>query len=181
MSDLSKLPALLAAQDWPRAERLLRRAAAAKGAPASVFYNLGKVLEAAGKGGQSRAWYRKAVAADPAHAHAWFELARAALDQDDWPAAADGFAAALRLSPDDTDAARNLMRVALRLGRWDQARQAAGLLDDDEAVQARYRAAAELGEETGALQAQLLRSGARQMALTTLTRTAKGRIPLRLP
>ena len=44
MKDQTSLPALLAAKDWPAAERLLRRLAKGKAPQPAVFYNLAKVL-----------------------------------------------------------------------------------------------------------------------------------------
>ncbi|MEO1470769.1 MAG: hypothetical protein AAFV86_17125, partial [Pseudomonadota bacterium] len=61
MAGLDKLPVLLAARDWEAAERLLRRAARARGAAPEVFYNLARVLEEAGRGAQSAHWLEKAV------------------------------------------------------------------------------------------------------------------------
>ncbi len=182
MTHQADLQALLAAQDWPGAERLLRRAAKSKSANASTYYNLGKVLEVAGKPEQSGAWYKKAVSADPGHANAWFELGRWAIDGRDWPLAAKAFAKAAALAPDDPDAWRNLGRVTLRLGHWDQAQVAWARFDDDEARLAQYRIAAERGKDTSVLRAALLRDPAlRPEVLKTLVRTAKGRVPLQFP
>ncbi|SMX44977.1 Tetratricopeptide repeat protein [Actibacterium lipolyticum] len=182
MVNLSQLPRLLQQQDWPAAERLLRRAAKDKAATAAVFYNLGKVLEAAGKPAQTAAWYRKAVAKDPNHANAWFELGRAQLANHDFAGAEGAFAKAAALSPDDGDALLNLARIRLRLGKWDTARAAwAQLPESAERTAAMYRIAAELGAPTAELRRALLADpAARATALKALTRTAKGSLPLRL-
>ncbi|MHC0053471.1 tetratricopeptide repeat protein [Actibacterium sp. D379-3] len=182
MVDLSTLQAKLAAQDWAGAERLLRRAAQDRRAPAQVFYNLGKVLEAAGKPQQSGPWYRKAVAGDPAYALAWFELGRWAVAADDLALAEKAFAKAVDLAPEDADAWRNLGRVRLRLGQWAAARIAWARFADGEARSALYRIAAELGEDVQDLQRGLLADPAlRPEAMKALTRVARGRVPLRFP
>ncbi|MBC58090.1 MAG: hypothetical protein CL814_14310 [Confluentimicrobium sp.] len=183
MVDVSSLPALLQAEDWAGAERLLRRAAKDRRAPAQVFYNLGKVLEAGGKAPQSGAWYRRAVAVEPGYANAWFELGRWAVAAEDLVLAEQAFARAARLAPQDLDAWRNLGRVRLRRGQWAQARTAwLHLGDDAEARVALYRVTAELGEDTGAARAALLSDPAlRPQAMKALTRVAKGAVPLRFP
>ncbi|WP_299966363.1 tetratricopeptide repeat protein [uncultured Roseobacter sp.] len=181
MVDLATLPALLAAQDWPRAEKLLRRAAQKRDAPAEVFYNLAKVLEALDKPEQSRRWLKRAVTQRPGYASAWFELGRAALASRDLPAARDAFARAARLDPADADARRSLGRVALRLCDWDLAAQCFEGGEDTEARHARYRIAAETGQAQAADRAALWSDGsARALTLRTLTRVARGTLPLRL-
>lgn len=183
MMDMTALQARIAAQDWAGAERMLRRAAKSKGAGAQVFYNLGKVLQAGGKGAQSGAWFKKAVAADQGYAIAWFELGRWAIDADDLTLAERCFDKAAMLAPDDADAWRNLGRVRLRLGDWAAARTAWDRLGEDaEVLTARYRIAAELGEDTAALQATLLaQADMRPEAMKALVRVAKGSVPLRFP
>ncbi|MCU9850034.1 tetratricopeptide repeat protein [Defluviimonas sp. WL0024] len=183
MSNLDRLPHLLAARDWIAAERLLRRAVALSGAPASVFYNLAKVIEMRGRAPQNLPWLRKAVAADPAHAAAWFELGRTLIGAGDPAAAERAFTKALALTPGDADARRNLARLRLRLGDWQAAIEAAhGLPEDREVLVLRYRAACELGQDaTPHLKALLSDAASRPEALTAMIRVAKGRIPLRLP
>ncbi len=181
MADTDALPALLASSDWGSAERLLRRAAQRAGAGADVFYNLALVLDRAGKGAQSGAWLLRAVARRPDYAAAWFELGRWRLDARDLWGARHAFACAGTLDPADADARRNLGRVALRLGRWDEAARTFAGADDAEARIARYRIAAETGEDARPLLDRLLAGGApRQAVLTAMTRTARGRIPLHL-
>ncbi|MDD8021952.1 MAG: tetratricopeptide repeat protein [Paracoccaceae bacterium] len=183
MNDLARLPQMIAAQDWAGAAHLLRRVAAHPGAPAQVHYNLAKVLEAQGEGAQMLPWLHRAVQRDPSYALAWFEIGRAEIAAGDLSAAAVAFARAWALDPRDDDAVRNLMRVALRLGDWAQARQAARALpqSDAEALAARYRCACELGEAAEDLRARLLADPQiRPVALKALTRVAKGSLPLRL-
>ncbi|MEH6647296.1 tetratricopeptide repeat protein [Sulfitobacter sp.] len=118
MSDQKKLGALLTAQDWTAAERLLRRLAKGKAPPPEVFYNLAKVLEAAGKPDQMAVWLKRAVAANPRYAVAWFELGRVALGAGDLEEAYVAFQHAVNLKSNDADARRNLGRIAMRLGKW---------------------------------------------------------------
>ncbi|QFT98649.1 Anaphase-promoting complex, cyclosome, subunit 3 [Roseovarius sp. THAF8] len=181
MADLSRLPALLQAEDWAAAERLLRRAANAKSAPAEVFYNLAKVLEESGKSGQRVQWLRRAVLRRSDYAKAWFELGRAELEALDLRAAHRAFDKAHKLDPGDSDARRMFARLCLRLGQWDKAETAFGNAEDAEARLARYRIAAETGRSTRAdRHALLLDQSLRPQALKALTRTAKGAIPLNL-
>lgn len=182
MVQLVKLPQLLAAEDWSAAEKLLRRAAGAKGAGAQVFYNLAKVIEMRGGGAKRIAWLKKAVAADARYGAAWFELGRAQIEAGDWAAAEMAFARALALDPADVDARINLARLRLRLGDWTGARVAcAGLAETGEVLAILYRAACELGEDAADLQDRLLADPAERVrALKALTRVAKGSVPLRL-
>jgi tetratricopeptide (TPR) repeat protein len=183
MIDLTRLPQMIAAQDWAGAAQLLRRAAAHPAAPAQVHYNLAKVLEAQGQADQMLPCLRRAVLRDPNYARAWFEIGRAEVATGDLPAARLAFRQAWALDPCDGDAARNLMRVALRLGEWAEAARAAAALPetDAEALAARYRCACELGEPAQDLRARLLADPQiRPVALKALTRVAKGALPLRL-
>lgn len=169
----------IAAQDWEKAERALRKAAKAKAAPAQVFYNLAKVLEAAGKPTQMRTWLKRAVATDPQYEIAWFELGRAELRARAFEPALRAFERAATLDPTDQDARRNAARIALRLGQWDKARSGFGDAPDFEARAARYRIAAEQGAATKTEQEDLLRTpDHRPAALKALTRTSRGSIGL---
>lgn len=182
MTDLRALPHLIQTRDWPRAEALLRAAADQPNAPAEVFYNLAKVLEARGKWTDAGPWLDRAVAARDGYANAWFELGRWAVDTGEYPKAFGAFQRAVALDPDDSDARRNLGRVALRLGEWDVAQTAFTGETDVEAQIALYRAATERGEDARSQLADLLaRTDARPAVFKAMTRTAKGRVPLRLP
>ncbi len=181
MKDIGALPALLAAKDWPAAERLLRRIAKGKAPPPAVFYNLAKVLELAGKPDQMKQWLQRAVAANPGYGLAWYELGRVALDHGALEDALTAFLRTSALMPDDADAQRNLGRVALRLGDWDKAATCFAAHDDPEARLARYRIAAETGSDTRELRDALLAEREwRPEVIRTLTRTAKGSVPLNL-
>lgn len=181
MKDLSFLPALLAAKDWPAAERLLRRFAKGKAPHSAVFYNLAKVLEAGGKPDQKKHWLERAVAANPSYGLAWFELGRVALEHNALSDALAAFVRASVLMPDDADTQRNLGRVALRLGDWDIATDCFLAHSDQEARLARYRIAAETGSDITDLRDALLAERSwRPEVIKTLTRTAKGSVPLNL-
>lgn len=181
MKNLNYLPVLLAAKDWPAAERLLRRLAKGKAPQPAVFYNLAKVLEAGGKPDQMKHWLEKAVAANPSYGVAWFELGRIALDHGALTDALTAFVRALALMPNDSDTRRNLGRVALRMGDWDRAKDCFAAQNDPEARLARYRIAAETGSDTTKLRDALLAECSwRSEVIKTLTRTAKGSVPLNL-
>lgn len=180
---LAQLPRLLARQDWTGAEALLRKAAV-KGASAPVFYNLAKVLEMQGKGREMAPWLEKAVAADPRHVNAWFELGRLRMDVvEDLPGAEAAFAKVVALGADDADAWRNLARLRLRMADWRGCAAAlAHLPEDRETLPMSYRVACERGEDAKELRARMLADPTlRPAALKALTRVAKGTLPLRLP
>lgn len=179
MDAMKPLPAMLAAQDWTSAERLLRRLSKSKSAPPEVFYNLAKVLEASDKNSQIVTWLKRAVAANPQYASAWFELGRHQLEGGALEGAFHAFEKAHLCNPSDSGSKRNLGRVALRLGYWDLAAHCFSGQQDSEAQLARYRIAAETGMETVDLRDALLaETNMRPSVLKTLTRTAKGSFPL---
>lgn len=178
MTDLSSLPALLAAADWARAEALLRRAAKARGAPPQVFYNLGKVLMERGKPTQALTWLRRAVKTAPEYTHAWFELGRAAVESGDLETGQTGFIRALVLAPGDEDAARNLLAIAMQLGDWKTAETALSALPEDETRAARYVLTSEAGD--GGFDAARAYLDAAPGDVKTLTRAGRGVMPFRL-
>lgn len=181
MSKIQDLPQLISQENWSAATAVLKREAGKSGAPAHIFYNLAKVLQAGGKWKQSGKWLRRAILKDSNYQIAWFELGRWALEYRELQLAYEAFRKSSELNPDDTDAKRNAARLALRLGKWAQAREYWQAFTDIEAEQARYRIAAELGENIHDLRAKLLANqNARPEAIKTMTRTAKGSIPLRL-
>ncbi len=182
MAKLDDLPRLIQSQDWSSAERVLRKAAQGKSASAEIFYNLAKVLEQVGKPEQRAAWLKRAVARRPDYALAWFELGCIALEDGESDAALKAYQKAWEADPSDSDARRMVARLSLRLGRWEDARNALQEDQDTEALMLRYRIAAEMGDATPALRDGLLQDAAsRPEALRTLTRVAKGSIPLSLP
>lgn len=182
MKGLENLPGMLAAGDWPAAEKLLLRAARARGAGVPVFYNLGRVMMEQGKWRPAQTWLKRALAADPRHANAWYELGRAALELEDLQTALRAFAKSVEAAPDDADARISLGRVALRLGDHARVREALAPLAgrDAEVDGMLYRAAAELRlPEAAELQAALWERDPAQ-ALKAVTRASKGRLSLQL-
>lgn len=183
MKALERLGEKLAAGDWAGAERLLKRAAKTKGAPPSVFYNLGKVNLEMGRARPAMTWLKKATQADPARAEFWFELGRAAVMAEDLATARDAFAAALERAPGDKDARTNLGRVVLRLGDYAAARESwTPLAGEPEADVALYRIAAELREADVAERRRALLADLpnRAQAIKALTRVSAGAVPLDL-
>ena len=182
MATLADLPSLFAAKDWPTAERLLRKAAKNRKAPAEIHYNLGKVLEAQGRKAQAINYFKRAVALKPGYAAAWFEMGRMMMDTGDLAAALPVFEKAARLDPADRFAPRNIGRIALRLGLWDKVDAAYAECDDDEALMALYRSAAEQRKNSAPqmLADALARADRRPVALRMMTRTARGSIPRRI-
>lgn len=180
---LEKLAEILIAGDWAGAEALLEPLAVRPDAHPSLVYNWGKVLIELDRPGEAARALRRVVAADPTHVNGWFELGRAAVLREDYETAYDAFEQAHVIDPDDADATRNFARVALRLGCWDEARDAwEALLPDWEAEIALYRIATETrGLDAGQRRATLLETHPdRHAVVMALVRTSKGAIPLDL-
>lgn len=180
MENFDKIPKLILNQDWIAAERLLKKAAQSKNASPDVFYNLAKVLEARNKYRQCGVWFRKAVNARRDYQIAWFELGRWSVSYGMLRSAFEAFENAYILDSKDKDAAINLARVALRLGKWEIAGRLWEQFDDQEAKQAMYRICVESGEDgIQTLKNLLSQKSIRAEVIKTMTRTAKGRIPLK--
>ncbi len=185
-AQVESLQRALAAANWPAAETMLRRAARHRDAPASVFYNLGQVLARLGRAGQSGPWYRKAVAADPRHADAWCEYAAWLAGRGETGPALAAWQRAVALRPDHRATLRGRARLALRAGLWTEARATWQALAGDgdatgEAALALLRIALETGDpEATARRCRLVaRPELRPALLKTITRTARGAVPLR--
>ena len=180
---LKKLPQMLIDADWAGAERLLAPHAAAADASPSLIYNYGKVLFELGRFEASVATLIRVVEAVPDHQNGWFELGRAALQIEDYGLSYDAFATAFSLDSSDADARRNFARVALRVGRWEVAREAWEVFEGDpEADIALYRISAETGaHDTASRRARLLSAHPqRAQVIQALVRVSKGSIPLDL-
>ncbi|EBA06611.1 tetratricopeptide repeat protein [Sagittula stellata] len=143
MVDLTPLPALLATENWPEAERLLRSAAAGEEATAPVCYNLAKVLEKQDKHASREVWIRRALERDPAHGKAWFELGRLQLGAGNLDEAEAAFSRAVEHMPQDLESWRMVMCVRLRLGLWDGVRDALMHLPSDAETRAVARRVAD--------------------------------------
>ena len=181
MTQMASLAHCLARADWPAAEAILRKAAKAPDADAATLYNLARVLDITGQTAEARTWLERAVAKDPAHADAWFELGRS-LIADDLEAAERAFAHSARLRP-AADCWRYLARLRLRLCDWAGCAEALlHLPKDAETLTMSYRVASETGADTKTLRAQMLDDAStRPDALKALTRVARGSLPLRMP
>ena len=144
MSIVQNISHLLAQKDWHQAEAILKEAATRRGASASVFYTLAKVYEAQGKDADMIPSLRKALAVDPNHAMAWYELGRAQMTID--PIAAEkSFTRAAKLSPGDQDCWRHLARLRLRLHDYEGCFRALNELPEDtETMAMAFRVTCEL-------------------------------------
>ena len=182
MATLADLPKLFAATDWGTAERLLRKAAKNKRAPAEVHFNLGKVLEAQGRKAQAITFFKRAAALKPGYAPAWAEMGRMMMDTGDLDGALPVLEKAAKLDPSDRFAPRNIGRVAMQLGLWEKAEAIYAGQDDDEAVMMLYRCAAEQRRNSARemLDEVLAQPERRPLALRMMVRTARGSIPRRV-
>ncbi len=182
MATLADLPKLFAAKDWGTAERLLRKAAKNKKAPAEVHFNLGKVLEAQGRKTQAITFFKRAAALKPGYAAAWSEMARMMMDTGDLRGALPVFEKAAQMDPVDPYTRRNIGRIAVRLGLWDKVEAAYAGQGDDEAVMALYRSAAEQRRNSArAMLDDILKLPERRpLGLRMMVRTARGSFPRRV-
>ena len=185
-AQVKSLQRAFAAANWPAAEAMLRRAVRHRDAPASVFYNLGQVLARLGRAGQSGPWYRKALAADPRHADAWCEYAAWLAVRGETVPALAAWKRAVALRPDHRATLLGCARLALRAGLWTEARATWQALAGDgdatgEAALALLRIALETGDPEAMARRRRLaaRPELRPALLKTITRTARGAVPLR--
>ncbi len=167
MSTLKNITPLLARGDWSAAENALLEAASQRGATAGVFYNLARVLEAQGKDNEMILWLRKAVAVDPNHSMAWYELGRAQMAHD--PQAAEkSFTKAAKLSPGDQDCWRHLARLRMRLADWEGCAAALQELPEDtETLSIAYRVACETTNAASPLHSPVAQRPANEPRLPT--------------
>jgi len=184
------LNAALAREDWPRADALLTTLAGM--APyrtpgmAAIFYNRALVRRRLDRPDAALADLARALEIDPDHANARFEQASLWLERGDWTGAAQGFAAYLERIPRDPDAHLNHAKALSRLGREEDALQAARTADALQSSPATLLAVAETARDTGdleAMEAALRRlpprdPAAAAAALKVRTQGAKGRIAL---
>ncbi|MEL7346779.1 MAG: tetratricopeptide repeat protein [Pseudomonadota bacterium] len=121
MSDVKKIEACLAAEDWAGAEALLRKLSRGQNPSHAVMYQLGRVLARQGKVGQAIPWLRKAVAAKKDHAPSLAELGQMQLAQGNEEAAIDALARSVHLRPTNVETRLTLARLALKREHWEQA------------------------------------------------------------
>lgn len=180
----TKLMQMLMTGDWSGAEAMLRPVAEAPSANIATVYNWGKVLIELHRGQEAITALNRVVEAEPNHLNGWFELGRAAVLCEAFETAFRAFGQARALDPGDADTARNLGRLALRLGRWEVAGDAWHVLpaQDPEARIALYRIAAETRDPNAVtLRAALMADHPdRAAVITGLVRVAKGTVPLDL-
>lgn len=111
----------VAQANWPDALRACDGLAAMMPDHAGVLYNRALVLKELGRHDERIEDLSQALARDPAHSNARFELASAHMDKGLFPEAAAGFASYLENAPDDATAQLNLGKCLLRLGRPEDA------------------------------------------------------------
>ncbi|MEP3633621.1 MAG: tetratricopeptide repeat protein [Shimia thalassica] len=169
--------------DWPLAAALLAPLTRGQNAHPSLLYNHGKVLVELGHHCEAMQLFHRCVARAPGHAAAWFEMGRTALSLEELETGFDAFSKVVSLDKTDMDAARNLGRIAIRLGHWQAAERSWSLLKGDpEADLALYRVAAETRNPKAAeMRKSLLETHPdRAAVLRTLVRVSKGAMPLNL-
>lgn len=182
MATLADLPKLFETKDWTTAERLLRKAAKSKKAPAEIHFNLGKVLEAQDRKAQAITFFKRAAALKPGYAAAWAEMGRMMMDTGDLQGALPILEKAANLAPNDPYIPRNIGRLSMRLGLWERAEAAYAGMEDEEALMMRYRCAAELRRNSASemLQDAFEDPAKRPLAMRMMVRTARGSIPRRV-
>lgn len=178
--DAQRLHRALAQGDWDHAKTLLAPLAHSRKAHPSIIYNYGKVLLELQHWSDAVSFLRRAASLMPDRAAPWFELGRACVKSGEIAEAQIAFETALKLSPDDTDARRNLGRILLRRGLWKLAMDVwTPLTGDPEADLALYRTTCELKHADAEERRQtLLRHHPQRAAvIRTLTRVSKGALP----
>ena len=182
-SEDTRLAEALSSQDWATAERILkRRTAKSKASPADHF-NLGVVQIEMGRYARALAPLKRAAKMTPQDVVVWLQLGRAALGAEDLAVARTAFARAHALDPGNPVARSSHGKLSLRFGDWQAAEAALSGLNGAEAAALAYRAAAERGAEGArdCLHDLLKRPETRSAAMKAMAKTARGRIPLRLP
>lgn len=181
--DAQRLQQALARGDWDHAKAILAPLAHSRNAHPSILYNYGKVLLELQHWSDAVSFLSRAASLMPNRAEPWFELGRACILSDEITEAQTAFETVLKLSPDDTDARRNLGRILLRRGFWKKAMDVwTPLTGDSEADLALYRVACELEHPDAEEKRQtLLRHHPQRAAvIRTLTRVSKGALPRNL-
>lgn len=170
------------AEDWPTAERLLRKEVKKKKPNPEAVFLLGKALEMLGKPGQALTFFKRAAGMRPDYADAWAETARMLNELGDPKAALPLFEKAQRLDPKNPYSQRNIARIAMRLGLWDKAETNFADHDDDEALLGRYRLSAEQGRNStrDMLNRMLDDPEKRPLALRAMVRPSRGSMPRRI-
>ena len=106
----------LESNDLPRAEKNLQLARAHVPANPEINFALGNLRWAQGDFSAAKTFYEATLAADPVHRGALNNLGIRALDEKDWPRAANLFRILTRVAPEEGKSHYLLARAALALG-----------------------------------------------------------------
>jgi predicted O-linked N-acetylglucosamine transferase (SPINDLY family) len=117
---------VLLMRDRPAEAAEVMGRAAAIGENADFNANFGLALRAAGKPEQAKARFRRALAANPKHAVALYNLGLLLLDERDWAGAEVLFRPLAEKSPDSADIAHLRGRALAGAGRADEAAESYG-------------------------------------------------------
>ncbi|WP_226579383.1 tetratricopeptide repeat protein [Acuticoccus sediminis] len=143
---------------------------------ASLSYNKAVALRRAGRAVEAAEAARTALAQDPAHGNALFELGAALMDAGDRPGATGAFRRVLARHPGDADARTNLAALQVAAGEPSEALAVLGDVGGAEAEQTRAAAWRDLGDLDAADRHMAALPAA--TALKIATQGATGRIPL---
>jgi tetratricopeptide (TPR) repeat protein len=175
----------VSAQDWKSALEAAEGMELELPDNVSVVYNKALVLRQLGRAEERIACLEHALALDPGHANARFELASALMEGGDVARAAEHFSAYLASAPEDADALLNLGNCLARLGRSADAvthlRKAHEIAPSQESASALAAALRDCGDLAGceALLASLPDTPeASALRLKILTQGARGRFAL---
>lgn len=111
----------LEANDLPRAEKNLQRARAYVPANSEISFALGNLRWAEADFSGAKTFYEATLAGDPAHRGALNNLGILALEEKDWPRAANLFRILTRVAPEEGKSHYLLARAALALGQKSEA------------------------------------------------------------
>ncbi|WP_193178122.1 tetratricopeptide repeat protein [Oricola nitratireducens] len=171
--------------DWPEALAAVEALARVLPDNASVVYNKALVLRQLGRADERIACLDRALALEPGHANARFELASALMDGREFAPAAEQFSAYLASAPEDADALLNLGNCLVRLDRGAEAvthlRKAHEIAPSQESVAALATALRDRGDLAACevlLSALPETPESSALRLKILTQGARGRIAL---
>jgi tetratricopeptide (TPR) repeat protein len=171
--------------DWPEALAAVEALARVLPDNASVVYNKALVLRQLGRADERIACLDRALALEPGHANARFELASALMDGREFARAAEQFSAYLASAPEDADALLNLGNCLVRLDRGAEAvthlRKAHEIAPSQESVAALATALRDRGDLAACevlLAALPETPESSALRLKILTQGARGRIAL---
>ncbi len=171
----------IATPQWQHQEHVLRAAAGSGRAEPETFAEFARLLEASGSPDQAIAWLKRVLREQPGHCLAWLALGQIFSQQGAGPSAVRCFETVSALVKDDPKAMRLLGETALAYGHWEIARRCYDGAQDPDAQLARYRIAAETGQQTWALRQALMADPAlRARLLDEGCNVSKGGFAIRL-